>query len=150
VLKLGSFYAKTILLHSPFVRSGSDNQTRAGKSHKRTYNKIFAPLAYFVRMTLVSVTSPFRENTSRRRLSSAPLGRFFTHRRDDMSARVAHHQETTGVRSTPLKASVEAGVGLSGGTSIQTWGSPDQIFQHAIWNNPIHNTVYKYKICIQT
>ena len=41
------------------------------------------------------------------------------------------------------------GVGLfdfaaakSGGISIQIWGSPDQI-----WYNPIHNTLYKYKIC---
>ena len=38
----------------------------------------------------------------------------------------------------------------SGGTSIQTWGSPDQIFQHSIRYNPIRNTVYKYKICIRT
>jgi hypothetical protein len=32
----------------------------------------------------------------------------------------------------------------SGGTSIQTWGSPDQIFQHAIRYNPIHNTLIQY------
>jgi len=29
----------------------------------------------------------------------------------------------------------------SGGSSIQTWVSPDQIFEHAIRYNPIHNTV---------
>ena len=85
---------------------------RAGGINEHT-TKIVTRLAYFVRMTLASVTSPFRENTSRRRLSSAPLGRFFTHSRDDMRARVAHHTASKRrgrrVSTARLSAPVEEG-----------------------------------------
>ena len=95
------FYSKLATVHLKHMYSQTATESASNLSQFLT-TRPDRRRAYLVRMTLASVTSPFRENTSRSRFSSARLGRFFTHSRDDLRSinhdKIKHQAATKAAR----------------------------------------------------